>query len=72
MGKTIDGVRSKTNGNTIDGVRGKRAKCDGDEQRAETDGTTIHGTCKTIIGRSYCLFNFSIFVINREKSFDQL
>ena len=47
-GKTTYGVRSKIHGKTIDGVTGKRAKCDGDEQRAETNGKTMDGTCKTI------------------------
>ena len=47
-GKTTDGVRNKIHGKTIDGVTGKRAKCDGDEQRAETNGNTMDGTCKPI------------------------
>ena len=48
-GKTTDGVRSKIHGKTIDGVTGKRAKCDGDEQRAETNGKTMDGNAKQLM-----------------------
>ena len=48
-GKLINGVRGKINRKTMDGITGKRAKCDGDEQRAETYGNTIDGTCKPLM-----------------------